>query len=398
MMAAAIRTGTSRTCAAGTAASSQRYGPLRWKEWIQTKCSRCTSIASTTPPSALDSSVKCVALFMIRSRYFLAIGSHTAPLFHPTPTGWQIGLVGAADRAEAGDTDGEADAKAWTLANDLLSVMEAVGSDFTNTFRALMAVRATESPLPQDVQEALRRLSDGPQRASDVPPVQDAADIALVDEAVPGFSRARESLLSESSSAEEMATAYRPRMPRRQAQMLVFLAQQEPALRPQAMAAARDLMRSEDAEKWARTSQEEKNTDDFRLWLRWLARFVLAVHTEVDEEAALGRRTVAEYEAARQDAMRHANPRFVLRNYIAQLAIERAETNDFSEAERVLERMRDPYDLGHCTVEEMTEGAIADQERKAPPCSQDGSGRAVARKYNSRPPLWSTTLCVSCSS
>jgi uncharacterized protein YdiU (UPF0061 family) len=49
-------------------------------------------------------------------------------------------------------------------------------------------------------------------------------------------------------------------------------------------------------------------------------------------------------DADRQAAMKAANPKYVLRNYMAQQAIERAEQGELSEVGRLLEVMRRPYD------------------------------------------------------
>ena len=53
-------------------------------------------------------------------------------------------------------------------------------------------------------------------------------------------------------------------------------------------------------------------------------------------------------EAIEQDArhrkMRAANPRYILRNWLAQRAIERAQQKDFAEVDRLLEVLRRPFD------------------------------------------------------
>ena len=49
-------------------------------------------------------------------------------------------------------------------------------------------------------------------------------------------------------------------------------------------------------------------------------------------------------DADRKIAMNRVNPKYVLRNYLAQQAIDKAEQNDFSEVWKLLEIMRKPYD------------------------------------------------------
>lgn len=42
--------------------------------------------------------------------------------------------------------------------------------------------------------------------------------------------------------------------------------------------------------------------------------------------------------------MKKVNPKYVLRNYLAQVAIDQAEKEDFSEVNNLLELLRKPYD------------------------------------------------------
>jgi uncharacterized protein YdiU (UPF0061 family) len=71
----------------------------------------------------------------------------------------------------------------------------------------------------------------------------------------------------------------------------------------------------------------------------------------------------------RRLAMHRANPKYVLRNYLAQQAIEKAQIKDFSEVQRLLAVLEHPYD-------EQPEN----------------------QHYAALPPDWASELEVSCSS
>ena len=75
------------------------------------------------------------------------------------------------------------------------------------------------------------------------------------------------------------------------------------------------------------------------------------------------------HDARRQAAMARANPRYILRNYLAQRAIERAEAGDYAEIEHLRSLLSQPYDE-----------------------------QPAMREYAAEPPDWGRAIEVSCSS
>lgn len=67
-------------------------------------------------------------------------------------------------------------------------------------------------------------------------------------------------------------------------------------------------------------------------WRAWVARYAARV------------REVGETGEARMERMRSVNPVYVLRNYLAQQAIDAAERGDYTELETLMDVLRRPYD------------------------------------------------------
>lgn len=94
-------------------------------------------------------------------------------------------------------------------------------------------------------------------------------------------------------------------------------------------------------------------------------KFLELYQTRLNEEGELRN------DSARMELMQRSNPRYILRNWMAQKAIEMAEADDFSEVRKLLKVLKDPFQK-----QEVAEEA----------------------GYARPPPSWSKTLRVSCSS
>ncbi|KAI4825902.1 hypothetical protein KUCAC02_021563 [Chaenocephalus aceratus] len=109
--------------------------------------------------------------------------------------------------------------------------------------------------------------------------------------------------------------------------------------------------------------------------------------------------------------MDSTNPRVVLRNYIAQNAIEAAENGDFSEVQRVLKVLQKPFssqpglespawvgrglttDQGERDEEEEEEEE-QQQQQEAEAAASSSTARTPV-PYDSKPPTWANEICVT---
>lgn len=96
-------------------------------------------------------------------------------------------------------------------------------------------------------------------------------------------------------------------------------------------------------------------------WGDWVTRYADRIQLNGDNDT----------DQARKQRMQEVNPRYVLRNWMAQSAIQKAERNDFSEVRQLLEILKLPF-----TKQELAEDL----------------------GYSSQTPPWASQLRVSCSS
>lgn len=121
----------------------------------------------------------------------------------------------------------------------------------------------------------------------------------------------------------------------------------------------------EELEKWCDELELFSSAEQKTKWMLWLDRYQKRVKTQL-ESGAFGS------DDERVECMNKVNPVYILRNYLAQTAIEKAEIGDYSEIKRLYDLLSSPYER------------------------QDGMD-----KYTTRPPQWAKRkgVCMnSCSS
>ena len=125
----------------------------------------------------------------------------------------------------------------------------------------------------------------------------------------------------------------------------------------------------------SKMSPESKNEENRAMWWEWYQLYIQRLL--VEKEAGTN-------EVERGKAMQESNPRIVLRNHIAQRAIERAEEGDFDEVQNLLQVLMKPYE--DCSS---TEISSADEGTA---CS---TIKLNQRFYSAPAPAWAADIVVT---
>ncbi|XP_054633781.1 selenoprotein O1 isoform X2 [Dunckerocampus dactyliophorus] len=257
------------------------------------------------------------------------------------------------------------------LITELMQTMHNTGADFTNTFRSLSQI-SWPTEAGSDTEEDL---------------VKKAAKL----------------LLEQCASLEELKAANKPTMDPRELAMLLSMAQSNPALFQMIsdrMTIARQLDRLSKLKELMETSEEELKTKQTEEWTRWITRYMKRLVQELE-----GHSDVQAVQEERVRVMDATNPRVVLRNYIAQNAIEAAENGDFSEVQRVLKVLEKPFScqpgleapawVGQGGAIQQGERDDAGEEEQQEEAAASASTVRNPVPYDSKPPVWSQGICVT---
>ncbi|XP_058501163.1 selenoprotein O1 isoform X2 [Solea solea] len=255
------------------------------------------------------------------------------------------------------------------LITELLQTMHNTGADFTNTFRSLSHISCPSGGESEGEMDLVKK--------------------------------ATELLLEQCASLEELKAANKPTMDPRELAMLLSMAQSNPALF-QMISDRRTL--SKQLDKLSRlkdlmeTSQEELKNKQSEEWTQWITCYRKRLARELE-----GQSDVQAVQEQRVRVMDSTNPRVILRNYIAQNAIEAAENGDFSEVQRVLKVLEKPFSsqqglelpawMGRGGVSEQGERDEGEEQQQ-----QQAASVSTARDpipYDSKPPAWAHEICVT---
>lgn len=234
----------------------------------------------------------------------------------------------------------------------LLETMHQTGADFTNCFRCLFRISVQSSSSGSDSDE-------------------DILDY----------------LVSQCQTVEDLKKSSKPFLGAREFQMLMMLLQTSPSVLEHLGGGTtliqKELERREKVEKMNELKPEDKRIKDRKLWQDWIEQYRLRLNLDFQD--------VQDHEKAcnvRIEAMKSNNPRFILRNYIAQNAISAAEKGDFSEVQRVLKLLENPY--SDDTDIELERGKGLQSQPLEASCSAEEHF-----SYDSKPPSWAVDLRVT---
>lgn len=215
------------------------------------------------------------------------------------------------------------------LLSTFLQTMEETGGDFTNSFRILSSLKCDDSE---------------------------------------SMSRVLSYLVSQSASLHTKLAALAPKVPPQQLSMLMNLMRSHPqlfaggAMEEQMSVINAEIERKKQREELSKMSQQQKEEQDRQKWQAWLVRYHSALKTDSEAAAAATGRSPQQLYEERRRVQNSVNPKYILRNWIAQTVIDAAEKGDYSLVRECLQRLRDPYDVDD--IGEASESA-AEKEGKA---------------------------------
>lgn len=196
------------------------------------------------------------------------------------------------------------------IIESLLDTMKDTGADFTNTFRCL--------------------------GVSVVPGLPDHST---------SFEQLRQNLVDQCYPIDVVVKLKRSHVASAQFLMFMMMHEENPGildeLGPLGTSIKAKIAQMKETEKLGKMTPALKKIQDREKWMKWLDIYKQRLEKDVSEIKTES--DLKEFGNRRCQIMNSANPRYILRNYIAQHAIDLAEKGDYSEVRRVLKLLETPY-------------------------------------------------------
>lgn len=203
-------------------------------------------------------------------------------------------------------------------------------------------------------------------------------------------------ILEQCCSLEALIESCQSGMDARQFQMFLLLMQMNPEILEQLgkgpVAIERVMAKMEHAEKLKKLKPEEKLMNDDKMWTEWIEKYNKRLQKEVIDIKDI--EILEKLQNERIEIMNNNNPRFILRNYIAENAIKEAENGDFSEVRRVLKLLENPYSDDIIYENFYTSDEMKTESEKGTSSNIEQLERSIDF-YDCKPPDWARSLRVT---
>ncbi|CAF0971086.1 unnamed protein product, partial [Brachionus calyciflorus] len=228
------------------------------------------------------------------------------------------------------------------LFNEFFETMYETGADFTNSFRKLSLFDITDNK-DEDIKKFMSII------------------------------------LEQCASVDEIRGFFKPKMPKETLDKLISAMEDNPGILEyfglSEVFVKNQLKFIEKYEKLKGKTSEDKKALDTELWSTWFNKYRERINQEMDPKSE----NFDAIKAERVKLMNSNNPRFILRNHIAQDAIENVDKNDFTGANMLLRILENPFS------DEPVEKILSDFDQKL-------VKEKVDSNFYEKPPL--PTKCV----
>ena len=197
------------------------------------------------------------------------------------------------------------------IIEEFLETMKLTGGDFTNCFRSLSTMSLPNLP---DFEKS--------------------------------YEKTLEKLLKNCATHETMLKQAESSINSRQVQLILMLLESSPdvlaRLGFEQEQLSSMLSKVERVKELREREPDAKSANDRELWTKWLNSYKTRLTYDY-RDGPTEHEALSELDTIRMSTMNSTNPRFVLRNYLAQQAIAKAEKGDFSEVNKLYRILQDPY-------------------------------------------------------